>query len=286
MSRTVVRPAMHGDMEEILSMVREMDNGDYLLEAWKVWMQDRESVQLVALVDGHIAGCVHGRFSDGTDAWAQGLRVRPDLRRRGIATYLMTALEEELLRNGARTAFATIGRFNHPSLATVARLHWKTALSVIRRRLPLGAPQSGVMNLSAGATMDLAEIFGSLRLSGFPASRKANTFFKRVYFSMTEEFLNEALARNSIKTVLPAAAAVLDPEPPEKDEMWVIAFAGQLNGLTPLFTNLAMEAAQKKCDLVVDSPDTAEIQALLDDLGFAHAGQEHQFTVVSKKLLP
>jgi N-acetylglutamate synthase-like GNAT family acetyltransferase len=297
MDKAVIRRAGTEDTEEIRAMVREMDSSDYLQETWKVWMQGAETVQLVALVDGRIAGCVHGRFSAGQSAWAQGLRIRTDCRRLGVATSLMTALEEELRREGARTVFATISRFNQPSLATVARRNWKIVLSVIRRRLNSNSPQSVVKNLPLGRpagealahrpSLDFPEISRVIRPGGFPASRRAATFFRRVYFPMTEEFLREALAAGVVKTnAFPAAVAILDPELSENKELWVIAISGAPSGLALLFTDLALEAAQNEFAFVVDSPDDPEIQALLDDLGFSPAKKDGQFIVAEKKLLP
>lgn len=288
MDKTVIRRSRKEDTEKILAMLLEMDSSDYLQKIWPVWMQDADNVQLVAMIDGRIAGCIHGRLSAGQDAWAQGLRVRADLRRRSIATYLITALEEELRRKGAHTVFATISKFNNPSLSTVGKLNWKVALTVIRRRLktdPQRAadPRRPSLNLPE---ISRPEILRIVRLSGVLASRRAASFFKRIYFSTAEGFLKEAMAAGLVKTnASPAAFAILDPEPAEDKGLWVIALSGPPSGLTPLLINLAEEAARNELDLVVDSPDDPVIQAVLDDLSFAPAGKDGQFVVVKKELL-
>lgn len=289
MDKAVIRRAGVEDTEEILAMLREMDSNDYLQYAWPIWIRDSEAVELVAVVEeGRIAGCIHGRLSNGQNGWAQGLRVRADLRRRGIATSLIANLERELCGKGARTVFATISRFNQPSLATVAKLNWKVVLSVIRRRLDAGSVRSVVKNHSSEnrSLPDLHEISRIVRQGGILASRRATAFFKRVYFSMTDEFLQGALAAGVVRTnVFPAALAILDPEPAENEGLWVIALSGPVSGLTPLFVNLAAEAARNELDLIVDGSDEPEIQAVLDDLGFATAGKGEQFVVVKKELL-
>lgn len=290
MDKAVIRRSRNEDTEEIMAMLLEMDSSDYLQETWPDWMKDTEDIQMTALVGGRIAGCVHGRISAGQDAWAQGLRVRADFRRRGIATSLITDLEEELRRKGARTVFATISRFNQPSLATVAGLNWKIFFPIIRRRLKTGSrrlaffPQQHVA--SHRPSPDLHAVQRIVRLSGVPASRRAAAFFKRVYFSMTEEFLREALVSGVVRAnTSPAAVAVLDPEPTENKGLWVVALAGAVSGLLGLIGDLAAEAACKELDLVADSPDDPEIQAVLDDLGFVPPGTDEQFMVVEKDLL-
>jgi len=288
MDNAVIRHAGIEDTEQILAMVREMNISDYLHEIWPVWVQNTSAVHLVTMVEGRIAGCIHGRLSAGQDAWAQGLRVTTGLRHRGIATSLLTALEEELRRKGARTIFATISRFNHLSLMTVAKLEWEVAFSIIRRRLKIDSLQAAVKKVPCGnqPLLDLREISRIVRLSGVLASRRATAFFKRVYFSMTQEFLREALVADVVRTNdFPAAVAILDPDPAEDKGLWVITLSGAPSGMAPLFINLAAEAAQNQIDLIVDSPDDPEIQAVLDDLGFEPAGKDGRFVVVRKELV-
>jgi hypothetical protein len=62
LDKGVIRRAWIGDTEEILAMLLEMDNSDYVQKIWPAWMRDTENVQLVALVDGRIAGCAGRRF--------------------------------------------------------------------------------------------------------------------------------------------------------------------------------------------------------------------------------
>jgi N-acetylglutamate synthase-like GNAT family acetyltransferase len=214
MGKAVIRRAGVEDTEKILAMLLEMDSYDYLQHVWPVWIRDSETVELVAVVEGRIAGCIHGRLSNGQNGWAQGLRVRADLRRRGIATSLITTVERELCGKGARTVFATISRFNQPSLSTVAKLNWKVVFSVVRRRWNAESVLSVVRNRSSEdrSLLNLHKISRLVRQSGIFASRKAAAFFKRVYFSMSDEFLQEAVVAGVIRTnASPAAVAILDP---------------------------------------------------------------------------
>lgn len=283
MDKTVIRRSRKEDTEEILAMLLEMDSGDYLQKIWPVWMQDADNVQLVDMIDGRIAGCIHGRLSAGQDAWAQGLRVRADLRRRSIATSLLKALEEELRRKGAQTVYATISRFNIPSQSTVGKLNWETVLTVIRRRLKMKSQPPENPHWSP---LDPKEILKIVHMSGMPASRKAFAFFKRVYFSMTEGFLKEVIAAGLVRAnTYPPAVAILDPDPEENKGLWVISLSGQPSGMTFLLINLEAEAARHNLDLIVDSPNDPGIQDVLDALGFAPAGEDGQFVVVKKELL-
>jgi N-acetylglutamate synthase-like GNAT family acetyltransferase len=287
MGKAVIRRAGVEDTEKILAMLLEMDSYDYLQHVWPVWIRDSETVELVAMVEGRTAGCIHGRLSNGQDAWLQGLRVRTDFRRRKIATSLITTLEGELCGKGARTVFATISPFNQPSLSTFARLNWKVVFSVVRRRWSAESVLSVVRNrLSEDRSLlNLHEISRLVRQSGILASRRATSFFKRVYFSMTDEFLQEALAASAVRANTLHAVAILAPELLENKGLWVTALSGTMPALTSLIINLAAEGARDGLDLVVDGSDEAEPRALLDSLGFATAGKDGQFVVVKKELL-
>lgn len=286
--KAVIRPARREDTEELMAMLHEMDSGDYLQETWPVWMKEKENVQIVALVGGRIAGCIHGRISAGEDAWAQGVRVSSDLRRRGIATQLILSLEEELRGNGAKNVFAVISRFNRASLATIAGLNWKIIFPVNRRRLKSVVSEFTIDTegkISNGSSDEISEINKLMCMKGMPASRRAAAFFKRVYFSMTEDFLSASQSSGLLRTnTLPRAFAVLDADPYENEEFWVIALAGAVKGLLSIFESMKAEAGRKGFDIIVDSPREPEVQALLDHLGFMPSGINEQFMVVKKQL--
>lgn len=315
----IIRRAQGKDKEEILALIYGLNKNDYLCETWPLWMSEPDNLQLVAIVKDQIAGCVHGRMTAGSDAWAQGMRVRADFRRRGIATSLLSALENELYMLGAETVFAVIGRFNQPSLSTVAKLEWEIALPVVRRSLNnetlhliakdrstktprmrsiagrqsilLSSPPrknrgpGGNHSYPSFLSADILGLSRITRVSGALASRKATAFFGRIYSSMTDEFLSEALAKNLLRiNEYPPAVAFLDQQTDENKELWVIALSGYLSGLTPLLHSLAAEAAKGDLPLVVDSPADPDMQILLDCLGFAPSKKEGQYVVVKKIL--
>ena len=53
----------------------------------------------VAVLDEQVVGAVMGGY-DGHRGWVYSLAVRPEFQRRGIATALMSHLEEELVKTG------------------------------------------------------------------------------------------------------------------------------------------------------------------------------------------
>jgi N-acetylglutamate synthase-like GNAT family acetyltransferase len=287
--KAVIRPARHEDTEELMAMLHEMDSGDYLQETWPVWMKGKENLQIVALVGGRIAGCIHGRISAGEDAWAQGIRVSSDLRRRGIATQLIMSLEEELRGKGAKTVFGVISRFNRASLATVAGLKWEIIFPVNRRRLKTvvsGCISDSEGKISNRSSTEISEINRLMCMKGVPASRGAAAFFKRIYFSMTEDFLSASHSSGLLRTnTLPQAVAVLDAEPYKNKEFWVIALAGAVTGLLSIFESMKEEAGRKGLDIIVDSPQDPAVQALLDYIGFMPSGINEQYMVVKKYLI-
>ena len=99
----VLRPARPDDKAAIVAFTRDTwDWGDYLEQVFDRWLAAPDSLGLIAEVAGEPVGYARGSLLSPTEAWAQGLRVRPDHRRRGLATALMEGLADWARAAGAR----------------------------------------------------------------------------------------------------------------------------------------------------------------------------------------
>jgi ribosomal protein S18 acetylase RimI-like enzyme len=75
-------------------------------------LTDSPAHVLVAEVDGRLVGSIIGTF-DGWRGNIYRLAVHPEQRRRGIARALLTAVEERLVRQGAKRITALV-EMDHP----------------------------------------------------------------------------------------------------------------------------------------------------------------------------
>jgi RimJ/RimL family protein N-acetyltransferase len=130
-----IRPARKSDKPQVLGFcINTFSWGDYIDQVWDHWISDNKHGRLfVATEDGalgnvvgvsHVAICPKGR-----SAWLEGVRVRPDCRRSGVATQLLDAMLAYASRNGAKHASAIVSSENLPS----RRMIEKNGFSVVSR---------------------------------------------------------------------------------------------------------------------------------------------------------
>ncbi len=102
-----IRQARSGDRHAIAPFTQgTFWWGDYVHEAFDGWLDDPQARLLVATDDSDTAIAVaRGCLTALTEAWIEGIRVRPDRRREGIAA----ALGRDLI-NWARTEKADVAR--------------------------------------------------------------------------------------------------------------------------------------------------------------------------------
>ena len=188
--------------------------------AWPLWMKRDNAVNLVAQVDDQIIGCVHGEIIAPSEAWEQGIRVHPEMRRLGVATGLLARLQEALWSLGARRIFGTVSRSNEPSLALFSRLG-RPIVSRISRRKARG----GVGSLSSIPPVSDEEVLELLHQNPVLASRRELSHFKRAYFSLTGDFLVRMLKLGRVRISHDHRSfALLDLDARESAEtLWVVA---------------------------------------------------------------
>jgi RimJ/RimL family protein N-acetyltransferase len=103
-----IRPARSADKEEVLSFcVGTFSWGDYIDRVWDYWFR---TGRLFVVEDGgkkvamsHVAVC-----PDGKSMWLEGVRVRPDYRRSGVATELLDKMILYGRQKGAARASAIV----------------------------------------------------------------------------------------------------------------------------------------------------------------------------------
>lgn len=282
MKNILIRKATADDNGKVKEMCLRDNPEDFLPGIWPVWMSGKNSVNLVAEMEGRITGCVFGEMLSGADAWSQGLRVGKAFRRNGIGTMLMTALEKELPGMGAQAMFANVGAFNRACLATIFGLNWETAVHFHRRRIH---PDTDRGFPSPPREFSREKISGLIQQYPVPASCQKTAYFKRAYFHMGQDYMARAIEQKAIRISPDADAyAVTDVDTDPLRKIWIVAMGGTAGGIGWLVESFMGEAGRSGAELVVDSPDQPEIQQILDELNFDPAGKEGNYRVVKKML--
>src|SRR5258708_38740556 len=84
-----VRPARPEDHDAVLAFcARTWSDGDYIAEVWDDWLGNQRGVLLVATLAERPVGLVHVRMLSADEAWLEGIRVDPAVRRQGVGRVL------------------------------------------------------------------------------------------------------------------------------------------------------------------------------------------------------
>jgi ribosomal protein S18 acetylase RimI-like enzyme len=100
-----VRLAREDDREAVLAFcARTWEDGDYIQYVWDDWLADTSGALLVATVAGRPVGLSHLRMMSPDEAWIEGVRVDPEMRRQGVARVLISRTLVTAHERGAMVA--------------------------------------------------------------------------------------------------------------------------------------------------------------------------------------
>ncbi len=157
----VVRPARLEDREAVLAFCdRIWGERDYITQVWDDWLRDaREGrgVLLVGLLDGRPVGTLHLRMVSDDEAWIEGVRVDPDVRRQGIARALSLKSREAARERGASVVRVFVKSENATSQTLVAHSGFTRVAELARYTAPaLDDPIDNPLPDEAGAQLVMA----------------------------------------------------------------------------------------------------------------------------------
>ncbi len=113
--------------------------GDYVEERYKDWIADPSGAVFVAADDDDRAVAVGNvKMLSPYEAWAQGARVHPDHRRRGIGTELSAELWEWAAEQGARVVRLAVEDWNEAALAQVTAMGFRKVADFRRASRAVG----------------------------------------------------------------------------------------------------------------------------------------------------
>ena len=129
-----VRQAREADVEPIASFTQdtwyEFERGDYIPDVFPEWVRtdgpDQRTV--VGEVDGAVVGCCQVVLLSEYEAWAQGIRVRPDHRGTGVGRALDDACAAWARDRGATVLRNMVFSWNEQGLAAARTFGYWGAL--------------------------------------------------------------------------------------------------------------------------------------------------------------
>jgi ribosomal protein S18 acetylase RimI-like enzyme len=132
-----VRPARPEDRDAVLAFcANTWEYGDYIPHVWDAWLRDERGALLVAVVDDRPAGVVHVRMLSADEAWLEGIRVDPAVRRQGIGRVLTSRALVAAHERGATVARLLTGHTNVASQQLIARFAFTRVAEVVRYQAP------------------------------------------------------------------------------------------------------------------------------------------------------
>ncbi len=121
----MIRDVRDSDRDAILDFCKNTFSwGDYVDLVWDHWLEEKN---LLCAYDESIpVGICHALVSERTGhVWIEGIRIRPEYRRRRMASELVLRCEQIGIRNHCNTSMMLIEESNMGSLYLAAKLGYK-----------------------------------------------------------------------------------------------------------------------------------------------------------------
>jgi GNAT superfamily N-acetyltransferase len=135
----LIRQATAADVPAIVAFTTgTFEWGDYVPDAIREWIEDPDGMALVAVVEGETVAVARTVLLTPTEAWAHGVRVRPDCRGEGIAGVLAESLMHWARDAGARVVRLLIEDDNASSIRHVDKVGFRRTVPLIRASRTVG----------------------------------------------------------------------------------------------------------------------------------------------------
>ncbi len=146
MDEIVVRPAAAADRDAVLAFCATIwDGNDYIAYVWDAWLEtapDRGAL-LVAVLEERPVGVIHWRVLGDDEAWIEGIRVDPSVRRRGIGRAMLSRALAGADERGVRVARLMTDAANLASQQLIDRFGFVRVAEVARYEAPASVGAGG-----------------------------------------------------------------------------------------------------------------------------------------------
>lgn len=277
-----IRPARAADRDAVFEFcARGAPTGDHIPAVWDAWLESAQGVLLVATYDGQPAGIAHVQLVAEEEAWLEGVRVDPLLRRQGIGRVLTSHALVNARGMGASVTRLMTGASNLAAQQLYARFGFERVAELARYAAPPAMSEHGVTpRLPAPA--ELEHVWAWLEQSNLTPFNGGLEILHWRARALTEPQLREYLQAGHV-AVLEAwgtiqALAVAVPEvPPGSDlpHLRVRYLDGTADGIGRLALALRERAAARALAGVrLWLPDLLILQDAMSGAGYARQGVE------------
>ncbi|MBT9175841.1 MAG: hypothetical protein DDT20_00141 [Firmicutes bacterium] len=194
-----LRPAKAEDKEAILAFCQQTFAwGDYIHYVYDQWLTDANGDMTVATVDGVPVALSRVRYLSPTEAWFEGLRVNPAVRRHGMGKAIAQYNQARALARGIAIGRAFISATNIASQTLSSRIGFVQVAEYrgLDLKTPVERPTAPYTVKQATAN-DMAEIIAFMQ-----DYRHALLSWHWHVQQVSEHALRRALADNSLWVAL------------------------------------------------------------------------------------
>lgn len=108
-----IRRGAHADLEQIRQFTRKTFSwGDYLPDVWARWVASKHGDLMVATEGELVVGTARVSFLGNGEAWLEGVRVRDEFRKRGVASCLIRQAHVQAIGQKCRVIRLETGQHN------------------------------------------------------------------------------------------------------------------------------------------------------------------------------
>lgn len=269
-----IRPAQATDRADVEAICTEIwdESDDYVPRVWDEWLTDENGTLMVAELEGRVSGLAKLTHLSDDEWWLEGLRVRPDDHRRGVASQLQTHLVDTFRRTGRGVLrFAT-----HSENRPVHRLAARDGFRHVATYRLYEAEPTAPDPFRLSRRLSQADLAAAWRLiEGSPRYRAAAGLYETFWAwqTLTRERLAHHLASSSVRGIDvegELAAVAFFCETDKEDAIDLGYVDGRQDAMRTLLLSISGLAAQQGLDKVrfraVDEP---ELIAAVERAGYA-----------------
>jgi ribosomal protein S18 acetylase RimI-like enzyme len=279
-----VRHAREDDREAVLAFCAQTwRDGDYIQYVWEDWLNDTTGALLVATIAGKPVGLSHLRMMSPDEAWIEGVRVDPEMRRQGVARVLISRTLVTAHERGAAVARYFTSSDNVASQQLFDRFGFVRVAEVLHFTADaLGADERAEeeIALTQAAEQDAERIWAWLEQSNLAPLNGGLEIHEWAAQALTEPRLREHLAAGRVWTLdelgaLAALAVVerVEGEPDNPDDPPILSAwycDGSADALGRMGAGLrTLARAQNLSRVELWLPDLLILRDAMDGAGFA-----------------
>jgi ribosomal protein S18 acetylase RimI-like enzyme len=277
------RPAREDDREAVLAFsAHTWDDGDYIQYVWEDWLNDTSGALLVATLGGRPVGLAHLRMMSPDEAWIEGVRVDPEVRRQGVARVLISRTLATAHEHGATVARYFTSSDNVASQQLFDRFGFVRVAEVLHFTADAldadGREEEGIA-LARATVQDAERIWAWLEQSNLAPLNGGLEIHEWAAQALTEPRLREHLAAGRVWTLDElgglAALAVVErvvDEPDNPDDPPILSVwycDGSADALGRMGVGLrALAKAQELPRVELWLPDVLILRDAMDGAGF------------------